>query len=34
MRLDSPRVRRNWFIAALLVGIASIVIAAIAMRLS
>jgi len=27
-------VRNNWFLAALLVGIASIVIAAIAMRLS
>ena len=32
--LDSGRVRNNWFLAALLVGIASIIIAAIAMRLS
>jgi hypothetical protein len=32
--LDSVSVRRNWLIAALLVGVASIVIAAIAMRLS
>jgi hypothetical protein len=33
-RLDSFLMRTNWFIAALVVGVASIVIAAIAMRLS
>ena len=32
--LDSAPVRRNWFIAAVVIGIAAIVIAAIAMRLS
>lgn len=32
--LDSPPVRRNWFIAAIVVGVVAIVIAAVAMRLS
>jgi hypothetical protein len=33
-RLDSSAMRTNWFVAALVVMVASIVIAAIAMRLS
>lgn len=32
--LDSATVRRNWFIAAVVIGVAAIVIAAVAMRLS
>jgi len=32
--LDSASVRRNWFISAIVIGIAAIVIAAVAMRLS